>query len=715
MDDSIRNKKYVSQNDICRPNDSGEMLVQLCGVKPPLPCIVILVHGVNDVGEAYENQDTGLCAGLNDRLGRTDLHPHEWKTHEFMISDADGRISTKTCSVTDQTCIGEVNRSPVIPFYWGYKPVDHAAFEADQQRYRDELRKNRNNAELAYDTYRQNDARIIRNHNNANIDNLNNWLDPASVKGGGTFANATTCIPDMFGPGGAGKIIAIIGKLMSRTEAFNLNKKDWSHPIYQNPHRIYQAYAARRLADLIIAIRQNPETLFDTINIVAHSQGTLITMLANMWVKAESLEPADCTVLNHSPYSLESRVLEDTLPGNQQSSAGRQKTLASFCRLMAANPRYQAGNLAHDAGYIQQITDTGCLALKAQNTLWNDPRYNRNNFGMVYNYFCPNDQVVSMSPIQGFGWRGIPDNYYSAMGNNLRQRVFCKDQKVGEKTGYHFVMPSRQPDDSKDTGYSYSDVTVSGLPLPEPFDFKLMAQDQENGEERYKAKLAGNDPAIAKAAMKAERFITEKLEIPNSPAFYGRRGDNSLLSEKQLSELQARLLAEDRNKAPGEQREMVDGRIIGHPDSYQYISFRRRMTDGELEDAVDMSIAYSQHSSIVASIEVSRKSTAYDLAIGQNNAFEDKDFWEKLLLRADWRRPGNPIETERKYYQEGILPPDFKPMMNKPETGEKPMPTGEFGVVNDYGPRQRVQPGTKRDMENKMVDVLQWDMPKPLA
>lgn len=713
MKDDKRNPKFLSKNDVCRPADSGEMTVQNCAFKPPLPCIVILVHGVNDVGEAYENQDIGLCAGLNDRLGRNDLHPHEWKTHEFMISDADGRISTKTCSVTDQTCVGEVNRSPIIPFYWGYKPVDHAAFVADQQRYREDLRKNKNATDLAYDTYKENDARIIRNHDNANIDSLRNWLDPASAKGGGTFANATTCIPDMFGPGATGKIIAIIGKLMSRTEAFGLNKKDWSHPIYQNPHRIYQAYAARRLADLIIAIRQNESTKNDTINIVAHSQGTLITVLANMWVKAEGAAPADCTVLNHSPYSLESRIMEDTLPGNQQSSAGRQKTLANFCRLMATNPHYQAGNPDHDSAYIQSITDTGCLALKAQNSLWKDSRYSRNNFGMVYNYFCPNDQVVSMSPIQGFGWRGIPDHIYGAMGGNLRQRVFCKDQRVGEKSGYHFVPPLKQPDDPEDNpSYSYTDVTVSGLPLPEPFDFKLMAQGAGN----YKAKLAGNDPKIARAAMRSERFIDENkgVPVPNTPAFYGRLNNNSPLTDKQLSDLQASFLAEDVNKEPGEKREIVDGRFVGHPGGPQSITYRRRMTESELKRAIDMDTAFSQHSSIVASIEVSRKSTAYDLAIGQNNAFENKGFWEKLLLRADWRRPENPIEAERKYYQEGKLPDAFKKLMNKPETGKKPMPTGEFGVVNDYGSRQRVQPGTKRDIENKIVDVLQWDMPKPL-
>jgi len=107
---NIRNPKLLSEGDICRPVTSGKALIQECGVQPPLPCIVILVHGVNDVGEAYENQDVGICAGLNTRLGRTDMHHHEWKQYDFMISDADGNITTETCAVQDQTCVGVVNR-----------------------------------------------------------------------------------------------------------------------------------------------------------------------------------------------------------------------------------------------------------------------------------------------------------------------------------------------------------------------------------------------------------------------------------------------------------------------------------------------------------------------------------------------------------------------------------------------------------------------------
>lgn len=694
MNDNIRNPKFLSVGDICRPVDSGEMLVQPCAVKPPLPCIVILVHGVNDVGEAYENQDQGICDGLNQRLGRTDLHAHDWKTHEFMITDPDGNISAATCPEEKQTCIGVVNRSPCVPFYWGYKPVDKTTWEADQKRYRDELREKRDKADLAYDTYQQDSKKVLNAHNGENVDNLNNWLDPAFAKGGGTFANATTNIPDMFGPGANGAALEIVGAL-SRSK---MNDGDWSHPIYANPHRIYQAFAARRLADLILTIRKNPSAKKDTINIVAHSQGTLVTILANLWVKAEGEAPADCVILNNSPYSLENRWLENTQPGNQQTDKARQQTLAHFCKVIADNPLYNSGQ-PHNADDTEKLYDLLCLSRSGREK-WGGEAYNRNNFGLVYNYFCPNDQVVSMLPVQGMGWRGIPGKISAQMGENLRQRVFCKDVTVGDKTGYAFVMPEAKPDDpeipKQDVKYTYQDVTINGAVLPESFVFAL--QGQKNG---YSMSLTGNDPAIAKAARKAEDFPQEVLEVPDTPAFRYLR-DGQSLGAAQLAELSTL-----------HQMEAVSGRVEGEYGPSQLLKVQRYMTDKELEAVAGNSTTYSQHSSIVCNPDVPVKAVPYDLAIGRNEAFEDKAFWDSLLLQADWRRPGNPEPKIKKYYQEGILPDEFKKLMNKPETGEKPMPTGESGVVNDYGPRQRVKPGNKRDTENEMVEVLQWDMPKP--
>ncbi|CNE18814.1 Protein of uncharacterised function (DUF3274) [Yersinia pseudotuberculosis] len=693
---NIRTPQVLSECDIARPKGSGPMTVQECGLQPPLPCIVIVVHGVNDVGEAYENQDKGICKGLNTRLGRSDLHAHNWKELEFKISDTEGNITTKTCTVQDHTCIGVYNRSPIIPFYWGYKPVDHDVFEQDQKRYRAELAQKGNDTDLPYDTYRENNAKKIEIHNGANIDNLKNWLDPSSAKGGGTFANATTCIPDMFGPGASGYLLEQVGLFKSRNDG--LNKGDWSHPIYQNPHRIYQAYAARRLADLILDIRQNPDTENDTINIVAHSQGTIITMLANMWVEAEGLAPADCAILNHSPYSLENRWLEDFMPGEHQKDNGRQKTFANFCKLMAKNPHYKMGNVPHDATYIQALLDKGCLSKKAYDAgLWSDQHYSRNNFGMVYNYFCPNDQVVSMSPIQGFGWRGIPDNIKAQLGDNLYQRVFCRGVDVGDKTGYHFDMPAHRPDDSADTGYSYTDVTINAPLLPEPFTFALMAEGKG-----YKAALSGNDPDIAKAAMKAERFVTEVVEVPKSAQF-AYMGNGSPLNESQLEEVRA--------ANANHNWEIMRGVYNEINDYHKSLIVFRRMTDDELNQAVKMDTTFSQHSSIVVSDSAPALSMVYDLAIGQCEAFEDQAFWERLLLQADWRRGElNPDPDVKKYYQDGILPKDFKPIMNKPER-QHGMPLGEFGVVNDYGPRAK--PANLSPYSIGTIDIPQWDMPKP--
>ncbi len=77
---------------------------------------------------------------------------------------------------------------------------------------------------------------------------------------------------------------------------------------------------------MIIQIRQPLVTQNDVINIVAHSQGTIITMLANMLVKQAGYAPVNCVILNHSPYSLESRVAENIQPGYQQTDDARQQT-----------------------------------------------------------------------------------------------------------------------------------------------------------------------------------------------------------------------------------------------------------------------------------------------------------------------------------------------------------------------------------------------------
>lgn len=148
-------KRVVIENDPAVHADLG-LTAQTCniGVPRPMPCIVILVHGVNDVGEAYENQERGIVAGLGRRLSRSDFYPHEWR--EFLPVH-NSQAQKKICAP---------GRSPVIPFYWGYKPVTREEWAADQRRYRDEVSKLNSETRLPYDAYQENDPEKKRGYGN---------------------------------------------------------------------------------------------------------------------------------------------------------------------------------------------------------------------------------------------------------------------------------------------------------------------------------------------------------------------------------------------------------------------------------------------------------------------------------------------------------------------------------------------------------------------
>ncbi|WP_278401555.1 T6SS effector phospholipase Tle3 domain-containing protein [Hafnia paralvei] len=695
------NPTIVAKNELgVDAKTGGAMTTCYVGLKRPMPCIVILVHGVNDVGEAYQNQESGMIAGLNQRLGRDDLYPHEWK--DYALEEE-----------TPQMRVCGPGRSPVIPFYWGYKPVDHATWEADQREYRAAMKKSKNSAEtpLPYDAYQENNPDKLKQYGNDNNsrfanDCFGNVLDSTAAKGGGTFANATTSLPDMLGPGAGGMVMATIG-FMSRTNW--INEGDFTHPIYENPHRIYQFFAAQRLADLILTIRQNKPTEHDTINIVAHSQGTLITMLANMLVKQEGADPADCVILNHSPYALANTVLEGVQDGHHQTDKARQETFKHFCQLMATNPHASADG-QHSAADTQRLKDRVCLPRESH---WDtDPRYSRNNFGKVYNYFCPNDGTVSLRSVQGFGWRGIPDAIANSIPN-LRQRVFYQNYPVG---GAPASTPFRKPPAGSDDyaysaktnqPYSYSDVTPNGEALPKVFSFSLQGQyndEKVNKKYQHNIEKGSQDENISYSARANALKRAAPPKVVNLPYSLRYQTIGHVLTPSELAVVSV-----------DQPTPVISGRVVGTNDANKMLELRCEKTKQQLDEEWRKSdpVTYSQHSSIVANPEVPKMAMAYDLAIGQCLAFELQggQFWNSLLWRADWRNKNNPNISAKKYYQTGILPFGVtKVFMSK---ADEILPTGEFGVVNQFYNSRKVIPARYPEFENKEVAQLQWDMPKP--
>jgi len=693
--------RVVSEGDIPVHKNLGEAAqTRSVGVPRPMPGIVILVHGVNDVGEAYQNQEKGILAGLSKRLNRQDFYAHQWQ---------DYRITAP-------------GRSPIIPFYWGYKPVTHDDYRSDQKRYREEVGKVSDKAHLPYDAYQENNEEnkaALGNDGKGPFkfqsDNFKNALDTHFAKNGGTFANATTTIPDMLGPGAGGFGVAAAG-----FASLQFNGGDFTHPIYENPHRIYQFFAAQRLADLILQIRSEPVTEKDTISVVAHSQGTIITMLANMLVKQAGYDPTNCVIFNHSPYSLESRVAENMQPGYQQTNAARQNTFKNFCRLMYT--QWKGGGKITE-GELQAMEASCTLRKPSDNPLRTDDRYCRSNDGKVYNYFCPNDGVVSLEIVQGIGWRGIPQKIARDIPN-LYQRVFYQHGEVGNAPDANpFELPPRKEGDAQyafltNTSYTYRDVVVNGEELPEPFIFKLQGQDNhpdddpQTSDKPYTYYIDPDSPdAYISYSAKASAIKR------TASAMY------MLNSYQRISWKPGHVLTPDELdvESAERKREVIHGRVTGSKD-YPVLSITWLKTREELEKEWQKTdpVGYSQHSSIVMSEFAPSHAMAFDLAIGQCKSFDYKagKFWEELLHRADWRDPMNGFPAAKEYYRSGRLPAGTtKNFMNKPDNV---LPQGDYGVMNDYAgirPRTRhpkdIDMGIVRLEDFKEMKVLQWEMPKP--
>ena len=688
------------------PTDSGEMVNVQCAVQPPMPCMTIVIHGVNDNGLAYRNIDNGICKGLNTRLGRTDLTPHQWGVE---ASDTDDKINL----AAESCAIQSPGRSPIIPFYWGYRPVDYDKYHADQVEYKQALHEKGDQADLPYDAYVRPDAANQRDKSIGERDNYDNPLKKSKIKGGGPFPNATNNIPDMYGPGSKS-----LGNWIGMTQT--QSGDDYSSFIHENPHRIYYVHAAQRLADLIIQVRGDPHYSQDTINIIAHSQGTIITMLAQFMVAEQNLKPADCIILNNSPYGVEDTFVErlqrergwDSVQGIQ-SKQGREQTLINFVQLMEE----EKGRVYSE----QELIEKGVLVLKEGKSPWQSYSYPQDNFGHVYNYFCPYDNVVSLSNVQGFGWQGIDDTLLARLGDNFFQRVFSKDYVAGDEpksfdlipkvtesdigignsrpyspVGFSVRTPAGQTASMPVANVNFGDRvrTVNAPKVPEPVRFELedLIPMGKEGERMFIQEYMKTDPDAQGL-------------YPCPPALINASNLSRSLTPDELQHLSAQ----------HPEAEFISARfLIDMYSGKKTILALRHSTEDDARAALDKKQKNSQleylteskqHSAIMNNPQVPEKIMAYDLAVGMCACFADKDFWHKLLYRADWKNSQSKNLDAVNYYQMGLLPKDIKLAMNKPY---KFMPKG---VVNDYL-AVVYQPGYNSQFTTKNQG-LQWPMPDP--
>jgi len=341
------------------------------------PGSIILVHGVNDLGVSYAAIEEGLCKGLSERLDG-ELTPAKYRMpgesdKEKLEKDPDAVFFKRT--VTKETL------SPVIPFYWGYSEEKGRGQSAEETVH------------------------------GQNLDRYGNRLDADSAKGGGPFANATSTLPDMWNKGKSGL-----------HRALDKAQKDATHPVLDNPGRMYMVLAARRLAALICMIRDYDED--EVVSIVAHSQGCLISLLAQAFLMSSDLRslqpnarPVDALILTHPPYSLiEEMPLTarwvDYYSGEDRCMAGRYERIAGSQTLHARMTTLS--NIVKGIWESKRTSPSFASMSDAQRFFgavgkkWNVAG-DRDNRGKTYLYFCPEDMTVALANVQGIGWQGIPD------------------------------------------------------------------------------------------------------------------------------------------------------------------------------------------------------------------------------------------------------------------------------------------------------------------
>ncbi|MEO7404040.1 MAG: DUF3274 domain-containing protein, partial [Burkholderiales bacterium] len=527
--------------------------------------------------------------------------------------------------------IAEPGNSPVIRFRWGFK----ASLE-ELERYRGKI-----------------------------------WLNVANSWGGGPFANGCPSLPDLWGEG-------LHSHLFLWFYAQQINSMA-GREIYDCPPRAYFVHAAQRLADLIGKIRTAQPMC--PITVVSHSQGNMVTLAsAFLGVERDPTHLADTYILANPPYSLIESFVSNlaskwqTSAQNEhgeQTRAARLHTLRNFVTRMRT--RADGGQPIDKINREQECLAPGtkqplwCLG-KTPKTTYKTNESDRDNRGRVFLYANPHDQVISASPLQGIGWRGVNAAELAAIdpgGACFAQRIWAQGLPVGDplKTQYHYTRDhwnakakggtgdfwhppspkaSYQITHDPNQGRVSKMFTVAGAPVAYAVLLAIGAASKAtaiNATPSADHAVPLNAPPVPepirprtlRAGLDNAREFDEGLDINAHAAAETR--------PSVLYEYHARLRAmQERGEAP------VEG-AVSKAHYHRYVKELYASFDQEAGNATD-------HGTILTNPEHSRKVIAYDVAVGYVTF--GVAMWQELRTLADWRYANDKNRMES-YFARGVI------------------------------------------------------------
>ncbi|WP_214347437.1 effector protein Tle3 domain-containing protein [Pseudomonas congelans] len=636
-----------------------------------LPGVVIFLHGVNDPGASYESVETGLCQGVNERLDRPDLVAGRYGAEYYaarkrqlaeLSGDEKATLDDPDTNLYKRDTDDPKTRSLLIPFYWGYR-ADPSEISRDKN----------NNPTKLRDQYQ---------------DIQGNRLDRHFGKAGGYFVNATNNLLEMYDKG------------LPLTMRLKIARKTLpnTHFLGDNPHRRYYVLAAHRLALMVKEIRRvSPD---ETITIMAHSQGTLITLLAQALLVDGGHRCADTIIMVDTPYCL----FPEVTPKDQDTLSTLTRIVAQVTQAPHTQP--PLSDLRNPATYCgrsgPQWSPTQGSRKDSVGNMTVFPE--RDNRGKVYLYFCPDDTTVALDDVRGIGTYGVWDTHGKDSTRNpmaelkavrFFQRMWTKRYRdgspvmVGKPPGYELL---RAKNESRYPGGGFFTGLISKGPIEEGHKILINAEqlypphapDMFGGEEEN---FRGDE---TKSGLDRPDDANKASAVGNPRAKFNWR---YVRSHTGSIDLERELAQWNLGKAPSEQtRIMRKQRVTGDgaPRPTDRYDLLREETPDEIREFMDKSTDVlaenSYHSGLLRSPENQRWVTAMDIAIGQAKCLDDPVMRDVLVAIADWKIDVEQylkvtesegwsrltpearalVTASHEYYSNGVFPPSSLVPMTPP-------------------------------------------------
>jgi hypothetical protein len=641
-----------------------------------MPATMIFVHGVNSEGEWYRDAAQQFANGLNMRLGRNDLAE--------LRSDPD-RLH-RLMSAAD----GERIRSPIIPFYWGYSvPKERRCKLVDDPK-----------------KFDANDTR----HSEAWLDTYGNPLRKDGTWGGGPFQNGSGSLTACWLPEG------FRVKILANTLRIDVSKINpvLGRQLVDCPDRMYYVHAARRLAFLVKEIREGHPR--EPINIVSHSQGTMIALLSLFYMKQSGIRGPDTVMLNSTPYRFDNLVTDwlSAAGGfaDMQTQEARIQTFQAAAQYLKESrdkfgsaKRLPDVDCSHshvpehpyDDKLWAQVPDTeteweadiGNVEIGRTGKKWWQIKnhYRDDSRGCLYVNFNPQDRVIGVSAVAGIGWRGIPpsllDEGKPTLGGNVKQRLFVRGSDPVSMPKYNRAVGS---DSNYRQDYFYEQIRYEPVRLDSGGVLVSSDGSPVQTEESGWRYVDGSSPD--KAWKVASEKILGLLPVHGSVglqygSLYGDGGKSEYVYINAPVVPQPAVLSQDFDgnvqpydglaigataehkaiKADPEQQEDFEDDVtyqtpnfVADQDRYETweeVYVRRDKAVGKTMVSPTNHARFLRYLEDKTGVSTVAQVLTYDLCLGRGYAWSDPKFWDYLIKLADWK-------VSDPYYASGDLKYEYQ-------------------------------------------------------